>query len=335
MTRGRSSGRATLYWRLLPSYLVLLIVGSVTTFLVAEAIAPFFLQRHVGVMEQAMANLDGIDMGAMESDLVTSFRDAITQSLVWAILVGAAAAGGVSLFVSQRIVRPLRAMTRASRRIADGFYTGRLDPSAPGEIGDLADAFNVMASTLERSEERRIILLADVAHEFRTPLSNLQGYLEGLEDGVFSPQDVATLAGRQVERLERLTRDLSILSKVETGQISLDAQPVAVPDILFRTAESFRGRASDRGVDLVVETSPKELWIRVDPERVSQVLDNLVSNALRHTPAGGTVRYGSKSGTRAWASRPSICPTSSTGSTGWTPRGAGGTVREAASASRW
>src|SRR5690606_36852034 len=98
-------------------------------------------------------------------------------------------------------------------------YSQRLDGRAPGEIGELAAAFNTMAEALERSEERRVQLVADLAHEFRTPLSNLRGYLEGLEDGVFRPEELAAPAKRQVERLERLADDLSLLSRVETGQL--------------------------------------------------------------------------------------------------------------------
>lgn len=289
MTSFRATSRGTLYWRLLLSYLVLLSVGAATAFLVAEAVAPFFFQRHIAAMEVALAHVENIDLGSMASDLVTSYRDTVTQSLLWAIFVGAAAAGGVSLFVTQRIVLPLRAMTRASRQIAGGHYSRRLDTRAPGEIGDLAEAFNVMASTLESSEERRVILLADVAHEFRTPLSNLQGYLEGLEDGVFVPADVVVPAMRQVARLERLTSDLSILSKVETGQLTLDRKPVAARDLLDRTAIAFRKRATDGGVTLEVAMSSKPVWVSADVERTSQVLDNLVSNALRYTPVGARV----------------------------------------------
>lgn len=253
------AGRATLYWRLLPSYLVLIAVGAATTLLVAEAVAPIFFERHAAVMEETMSSVDGVDMSEMEGDLVSSYRNAVTQSLLWAIFVGAAAAGGVSLFVTNRILQPLRAMTRASRQMAGGHYSRRLDPRAPGEIGDLADAFNVMASTLEHSEERRVILLSDVAHEFRTPLSNLQGYLEGLEDGVFEAGEVIAPAMRQIERLERLTRDLSVPSQVETGQIAFHRSSLPARDLLDRTAEAFRSQAAKHGVRLLVASPNKPL----------------------------------------------------------------------------
>ncbi|HRN19292.1 MAG TPA: HAMP domain-containing protein, partial [Trueperaceae bacterium] len=188
MTRAPKS---SLYWRLLPAYLLVIVVGAGTTFLAGEALAPFFLQRHVDDMMGTLQAGGTQSFDVMAADLEAGFRRALTRSLLWALLASAVAAGVVGLYVTRRLVRPLRALTHASRRIAGGQYSQRLGGGAPGEIGELAAAFNVMAETLERSEERRVQLMADVAHEFRTPLSNLRGYLEGLEDGVFKPEELA------------------------------------------------------------------------------------------------------------------------------------------------
>lgn len=106
----------------------------------------------------------------MAQDLEAGYRRALTQSLLWALLASAVAAGVVGLYVTRRVVKPLRALTRASHHIAGGRYSQRLDAHAPGEIGELATAFNTIAETLERSEAWRVQLLADVVHEFRTPL---------------------------------------------------------------------------------------------------------------------------------------------------------------------
>lgn len=283
--------RSSLFWRLLPSYLLVIAVGAATTFVAGESFAPFFLDRHVNSMMLTIHNhaTEGMTQG-MIVDLNAAYRRALTGSLSWAALVSIIAAALVGLFVTRRIVTPLRAMTRASRRIAGGSYQARLDTGVPGEIGDLATAFNTMAATLERSEEQRVALLADVSHEFRTPLSNLKGYVEGLEDGVFVLDD-ATLGAclRQLGRLERLVDDLSLLSRVETGQLELKPVRIDVGELLEQSREAFGARFKQKDIQLILDMPAAPLTVTADPERTTQVLANLVGNALRHTPTGGSV----------------------------------------------
>ena len=279
----------SLYWRLLPSYLLVVVVAAGTALLAGEALAPFFLQRHVDAMMETLHAHGDQTLDAMADDLEAGFRRALTQSLLWALAVSALAASLVGLYVTRRVVRPLRALTRASRRIAGGRYSQRLDGRAPGEIGELAAAFNTMAEALERSEERRVQLIADLAHEFRTPLSNLRGYLEGLEDGVFRPDELAAPARRQVERLERLADDLSLLSRVETGQLELHPATVDAAALLEAAADAFRPRFEAKGVALDVRPGPGGLTVWADEQRTGQVLGNLIANALRFTPQGGRV----------------------------------------------
>lgn len=279
--------RSSLYWRLLPSYLLVILVAAVTVFLAGEALAPFFLEQHIDAMVESLHT--GEPAESMVQDLETGYRRALTRSLLWAILASAVAAGIVGLYVTRRLVRPLRALTRASHRIAGGRYDQRLDPDAPGEIGELASAFNTMAETLEGSERRRVQLLADVAHEFRTPLSNLRGYIEGLEDGVFRPDDVVASTRRQLERLERLAHDLSLLSRVETGQLELSPSLTDAEALLEAAADAFGPRFEIKGVTLEVRTDESPLHVWSDEERTGQVLTNLIANALRHTPRGGRV----------------------------------------------
>jgi len=279
--------RASLFWRLLPSYLLVIVVAAAAALLVGEALAPLFLHHHMAEMMGAL----GGRMGAgMTVDLEAAYRSALSQSLTWASLVAAVVAAGVALFVTRRIVTPLRDMTRASERIAGGRYGDRLDPRAPGEVGELAAAFNHMADTLQRSEERRVELLADVAHEFRTPLSNLRGYVEGIEDGVF--QDIAGVleaSRRQLERLDHLVDDLSLLSRVETGQLELTPAPIESGALLEATAAAFRPDAERAGLTLEVRAPAPAPQVFADRERTLQVLANLVGNALRYTPRGGRV----------------------------------------------
>lgn len=284
-------GRSSLFWRLFPSYVLVVAVGAIVTVVAGEGFAPYFWNRHMASMMRTMGGMAGSGMTeGMLADLDLAYRQALSSSLAWAAGASVLAAIGVALFVTRRIVAPLRAMTRASSRIAGGTYRDRLDASAPGEVGDLAEAFNTMAETLERSEAQRVHLLADVSHEFRTPLSNLKGYVEGLEEGVFE-LDRATLGacGRQVARLERLVDDLSLLSRIETGQLDLHPETISVDDVLNEAAASFLARFAQKGVTLDVHVPDATTAVHADATRLSQILANLLANALRHTATGGHV----------------------------------------------
>jgi signal transduction histidine kinase len=197
----------------------------------------------------------------------------------------------VSLFVTRTIVSPVRRMQLASRRMAQGRYQERLDAKAPGEIGELAHSFNDMAGALETIELKRAELIGNVAHEFRTPLSSLRGYVEGYKDKVFHPDDTTLNAClKQLSRLEHLVDDLSLLSRVEAGVERLSPQPVNAYKLLEQTKESFALSFAQKGVDLqVIKNLREDVQIFADAHRTLQVLSNLVSNALRHTPLGGRV----------------------------------------------
>ncbi len=278
----------SLYWRLLASYLLIILVGCFTFYLAGDTFATFFFDQHMGGTMQRMRGA-GPMMDLMVSDLGAAYQQASRQGMVWGMSAAALIASAVSLFVSRRIVAPVRKMQRVSRRIAAGRYQERLDPQAPGEIGELAACFNDMAHALEQTETRRVDLLANVAHEFKTPLSSLRGYVTGLRDGTFEARDETFEAcACQVARLERLVADLALLSRVETGQETLQLAPLAVADLLEAAASSFRPDYGGNGVAL--EVSPTaNLYVQADAERTLQALANLLDNALKHTPRGGTV----------------------------------------------
>jgi len=281
-----------LFWRLFISYALIIALGALTLYLASEAFAPLFLDHHIHKMREVMRGMLGAPMmEAMEADLSKAYRRALNQSLLWSGLVSVAVAGVMSVFVTYQLVSPIRAMQRASRRIAAGQYRQRLDEAAPGEVGALAQAFNAMAAALETSEARRVELLRNVAHEFRTPLASLRGYLEGLEDGLFSPDEaIFTASQRQLARLMRLVDDLSLLSRVEAGQEALTFEVVSVASMLEQAAATFRPQFAAKQVALSLTTVPDTWQVRADPQRTQQVLSNLIANALRHTPAGGEVR---------------------------------------------
>jgi signal transduction histidine kinase len=279
----------SLYWRLLISYLLVIGVGSATLYGTGEIFGRFFAQRHLESMGLTFHNLPP-ESDRMLADLREAYRRAFSRSLFWGSLTSVLIAGGVSLFVTKQIVSPIKRIQRASRRIAAGRYGERRDVSAPGEIGELANSFDAMISALNDAEARRVELLGNIAHEFRTPLSSLRGNLEGLQDGLFTLEDETLEVGlREVARLERLVADLSLLAHTEAGQGTVKPERVSLEAICSQTIAALRPLFVAKGVGLRCIPIPPDLMVMVDPHRTAQVLANLLTNALRHTPSGGEV----------------------------------------------
>ncbi|HEX9028466.1 MAG TPA: HAMP domain-containing sensor histidine kinase [Anaerolineales bacterium] len=191
-----------------------------------------------------------------------------------------------------RIVNPLARVMAAADAVADGDFSVRVPQMGPGEFGRLAQSFNRMASELERTDQLRRSLTADVAHELRTPLHIIRGNLEGLLDGVYEPTpEKLNLLLEETNQLARLVEDLRTLSLAEAGQLPLKPELLDVGELLADAATSFSGQAEAAGIDLQVVGSPESsaLTIRGDAGRLDQVLSNLLANALRHTPPGGKI----------------------------------------------
>jgi signal transduction histidine kinase len=284
--------RANLRVKLLLSYLLTVLVGVVTLFIAARAVAPSFFADHMARMMGGQGMMGG--SGAIGDDALNgAFRDALLQALLVAGGVATFVALLVSLFVAERIAHPVRRMLAATRRIAAGHYTERVavEPANAGdEIGQLAESFNDMAAALEQTERRRLDLIADISHELRTPIATMEGYLEGLLDGVVEPstQTWALLHG-EAGRLRRLVDDLQELSRAEARQLSLVVRPVAPAAIVARTLDRLRPQFAEKGLTLR-SSVPNDLPpVAADEDRAVQVLTNLLTNALRYTPAPGEV----------------------------------------------
>jgi len=198
------------------------------------------------------------------------------------------------------IATPLVDVMAAADAVAEGDLSARVPEHGPGEFGRLARSFNRMAEELERADRRRRNLTADVAHELRTPLHIIQGNLEGILDDVYAPTGEhieATL--EEAQALARLVDDLRTLSLAEAGQLPLVWEPVDVVELLADVGTSFSGQAEAAGIDLRVEPAldpersaggdRRDLTITGDVGRLDQVLGNLVANAIRHTPRGGSI----------------------------------------------
>ena len=202
------------------------------------------------MMQSTGDMMGGTGTPAMDAALVVAFRDAVTQALLVATAAAVLAAAVASLIVTGRIVGPLRRLAAASRRLADGHYAERVPVPADDELGDLARSFNAMADALEATERRRRELIGDVAHELRTPIATLEGYLEGLLDGVVEPgaPTWARLHG-EAGRLRRLVDDLQKLSRAEARQIPLAVRPTD-PAEIARVAHPWICGCSTNGVGL-------------------------------------------------------------------------------------
>jgi two-component system sensor histidine kinase BaeS len=198
----------------------------------------------------------------------------------------------VAVWAFSGIARPLADIVTAAEAVADGDLSVRVSAQGPGDFYRLARVFNHMLEEIERADRQRRSLTADVAHELRTPLQIIQGNLEGILDDVYEPTDEhisATLEETQL--LARLVDDLRTLSLAESGQLPLVREPVDVVELLTDVQTSFSGQASAAGIELgvAIDGDSDGLTISGDVGRLTQVLSNLVANALRHTPAGGTI----------------------------------------------
>ncbi|MCB0160116.1 MAG: HAMP domain-containing protein, partial [Caldilineaceae bacterium] len=196
-----------------------------------------------------------------------------------------------ALFVRQ-ITRPVAALGRAAQQIEAGNLAARVDVRSQDELGGLGHAFNRMALALQEQERLRRNLVADVAHELRTPLSGIQGTVEALQDGVF-PLDAASLEPihAQALLLNRLVDDLRTLALADAGELALNMDTVNLTALLTRACEGLRGNAQAGHMELVYTPSAEAtpIMVRGDAARLTQVAVNLLDNALQHTPSGGVV----------------------------------------------
>jgi two-component system, OmpR family, sensor histidine kinase BaeS len=277
--------------RVFAANLTVVAVAALSAILAGWAFAPLLLERHVESMMRMSSHGPGFER--MAADLDAAYRAALGQSIAWAVAIASLAAVGVAWTVTNRLIRPLQALRDASTAIAAGRRGERLEEGAPGEIGELAASFNAMAAALDDADAVRRRLVNDLAHELRTPVSNLHGYLEALEDGVFELDDATRGAlRRQVERLARLVTDLGALHDLEAGQVPIETVRTELAELVRSGAAAVQARFAERGVALSLALPTEDAWVDADAVRTGQVLENLLDNALRHTPSGGSVTVG-------------------------------------------
>lgn len=276
--------------RLLISHLLVIGLAVLGLFLFAEWLAPTFYRSHV----EQMVRLLGPEGANLRPDLEHGMRTTLTRALLASLPLAVLVAAGTALLSSRRVVRSVHLLSEGSRALASGEYARRLPEQGRDELADLARNFNTVAGALERVEQGRVELIGNVAHELRSPLAALRGYADAMTDGVMSPEHAARSIVREVGAMERLVRDLSLVSRVEAGAVELHPSVFAPYALLAATRERFVETFAARGVALEVAPVLELPEVRADFERASQVLTNLLSNALRHTPDGGRVTVGAE-----------------------------------------
>ena len=245
--------------------------------------------------------VDGANVGAVmlrfpteTMDAERHVRDALARTAITGTLVAAAVALIVAIYVSIRVTRPVTALTNAAGDLAAGRRDARVEVEGPGELRTLAQAFNDMADNLDREDELRRHLVADVAHELRTPLTILQGATEALLDGVDDPTpEVLGSLNDEVTRLRRLVADLETLAAAEAAGLQLHTRQLDLADVASESIDLLRPLADEGGLSLIADTSAAP--VVGDPDRLHQIAVNLIANAVKFTPAGGTVTIRTRS----------------------------------------
>jgi signal transduction histidine kinase len=274
--------RHSLLGKLLAAELAVIVAGGVTLALVALLVAPTLFHRHV---REALGFVPPTVMHHLDE----AFGQSLTVALGLAIAAAALTAAAVSWLLASRIVQPLGDLAGAAAQLSQGDYTARVTVRGDDELALVGRAFNEMAGSLASAEQRRRRLLSDLAHELRTPLATIDAYVEGLADGVVAAEPSTwRLLRSETGRLNRLGEDIAKVSRAEERQLDLRLQPTRPTMLLEDAAAAARQAYEAKSVALELDTDDGPL-VSVDRDRIAEVLANLLDNALRHTPTGGTV----------------------------------------------
>ncbi|MEH1905092.1 MAG: HAMP domain-containing sensor histidine kinase [Nostoc sp.] len=282
--------------RLFFSHLVVMIVGVASLVSISKISSPRLFVLHLERLEN-----QGFDLIDVRTELVAGFELAWQRSTIWSVLVGTTAAGGLSYWVSRRIMQRLTEMEQITQKFAAGQMDARLPVSDIPELSGLSASFNRMAASLEGVEARRREVIGDMTHELRTPLTVVRGYLEELADGQIeaSPEIYRRLA-RETRRLERLVNDLQELSKAEAGYLPINIQRVNVRPLLESLVEKFSDQLLEDGPVLLLQCPSVLPPVLADIDRTEQVLVNLLGNAVRYTNQGLITIHAGTEASQLW-----------------------------------
>ncbi len=229
------------------------------------------------------------------SVLTIYFTSAINRFLLWGGLSAVAIAFIITFLLSRYILAPIKALTSTAKKLGQGDFSQRVKISNRGEVAELAKTFNAMATGLENTEKLRRNMVADIAHELRTPLSNVAGYLEAIQDDVIKP-DKATInsLSEEVGLLSRLVDDLQELALADAGELKLMRQPEDLCLLIEQSVKAIQTKAREKSLNMKTEINQPIPLVNIDYQRISQVLRNLLANAITHTPDGGCITVSAK-----------------------------------------
>lgn len=259
---------------------------SLTAWIVASALGPGIFAEH---LDRA-----GVEHTHDESEHVgEAFTSSLLLALLVALVIALVLALAVTWYFTRRVQRSISRVVTSAAEVAHGDYRSRVPrPGLGGEFDELADTLNALVARLEAVESTRRRMLADLAHEMRTPLATLEAHLEALQDGVRQLDDGTFAVLRSsTERLHRLAHDIGAVSQAQEGHLEIHPEPTDARQLVAAAVNAIGDRYREKGVTLETDV-PQDLPVLADPPRMGQVLGNLLDNALRHTPAGGTVRVG-------------------------------------------
>jgi two-component system sensor histidine kinase BaeS len=228
------------------------------------------------------------------------FIETTNRTLLDGALMAAVIALVLGVFLSRTLTRPIRELTRATQAVSEGDLSQQVTIRSNDELGELGKTFNKMSAELSRSVNARKQMTADIAHELRTPLSLILGHAEAVHDGVLPPtRENFEIIREEAARLEHLINDLRTLSLADAGELSIQLQSVAPQRLIHEVASLYQYQTQRKNITFALDVAPQLPTIEVDPGRMTQVLTNMLDNALRHTPEGGRVILSAtKSGNR-------------------------------------
>jgi len=268
------------------------VVFDVDRQLLGQTLPPSVLDQGV-VLES-----NGETIGAMISGvalerftpLARQFFNSLNRSMLLVVVIVIAGSFLLITLLVRQLARPLNELTQASEKISEGHLEQKVEVNTQDEIGELAQAFNTMSSKLKGSEDLRRQMTADIAHELRTPMSVIQGDLEAVIDGVYpANQETFQSLLDETHRVSRLIDDLREISLLEAGELPLERESTNIKTLVQQLVQTYQIKAESNGITLKFNNTDVVSEIEADADRIAQVLRNLISNAIRYTPSGGTV----------------------------------------------
>jgi len=229
--------------------------------------------------------------GMMQQPPRTDFTTRVNRAIFLAALGATAVSLLIGVVLARSLTKPLQEITQATQAVAQGDLAQQVPVRSDDELGQLATSFNQMSTDLAKSRDLRRQMTADIAHDLRTPLSLILGHAEALSDGVLPPtRETFDVIHDEARRLNRLVEDLRLLSLAEAGELTLAVRPVAPQSLLERAVVAHAPAAQQKQIALGLDAPASLPDVLVDPDRLAQVLDNLVGNALRYTPENGRIQ---------------------------------------------